>query len=359
MDFGLSEEQQMLQETVRGFVEGECPPPRLREIFDRGDGHEPELWKGLVEMGLAGLVIDEAYGGAGLELLDLALAQEVLGEGALPGPFMTHSLAGLALSLCGSDDQKKARLPRLADGEIATLAVCEGADAWSPDVWQSAVTDGRITGTKTYVPHAAIADHFVVGLAGGGFGVVEAGAAGMTITDMGGIDRGRPVARVDFDATPVEVLAEGDAERSQRVLDAGLCLLAADAFGAATKLIDITVAYAQTREQFGRKISQFQGVKHQLARLGTDIEPTRALHWYAAHAFDHIADDATRSAALAKSHITDRAVVAGRMCVELHGGLGFTWECDVQLWLKRALFDRAFLGTPEVLRARCADLAGW
>ena len=133
MDFGLSEEQEMLQDTVRGFLENECPPNRLREIFDRGDGHEPDLWKGLAEMGLAGLVIEEQYGGAGLELLDLALAQEVIGEGALPGPFMTHSLAGLAISLCGGDAQKERWLPGLAEGQVATVALCEGTDAWSPD----------------------------------------------------------------------------------------------------------------------------------------------------------------------------------------------------------------------------------
>ncbi len=357
MDFGLSEEQEMLQDTVRSFLENECPPPRLREIFDRGDGHEPDLWKGLVEMGLAGLVIDETYGGAGLELLDLALAQEVIGEGGLPGPFMTHSLAGLAISICGSDAQKQRWLPGLAEGQVATLALCEGAEGWSPEAWQLTASKGVVSGAKTYVPHAAVAERFVVGLAGGALGVVEADAAGVTLTDQGGLDRSRPVARVEFDQAPVEVLEGGD--DVARVLDAGLCLLAADAFGAATKLIDITVEYAQTREQFGRKISEFQAVKHQLARLGLDIEPTRSLYWYAAHAFDHIEDDAARAAALCKSHVTDRAVAAGRMCVELHGGLGFTWECDVQIWLKRALFDRAFLGTPESLRARCADLAGW
>lgn len=358
MDFGLSEEQGMLQETVRSFVEGECPPNKLREIFDRGDGHEPAVWKGLVEMGVAGLAIDEIHGGAGLELLDLALVQEVLGERALPGPFMTHALAAHAITLAGSDAQKKQWLPAFADGEIGTLAVCEGTDGWLPRHWQARCEDGRLSGAKTYVPHAQVAERFVVALAGGELAVVDAGAPGVRIETTEGLDRTRPLCRVTFDSTPCEIL-EGRGDVAERLIDAGLCLLAADAFGAATRLIDITVAYAQTREQFGRKISEFQAVKHQLARLGTEIEPTRALYWYAAHAFDHIEDDSARSAALAKAHITDRAVEAGRLCVELHGGLGFTWECDVQIWLKRCLFDRAFLGAPTILRARCADLAGW
>jgi alkylation response protein AidB-like acyl-CoA dehydrogenase len=111
--------------------------------------------------------------------------------------------------------------------------------------------------------------------------------------------------------------------------------------------------------QFGFPIGQFQAVKHQLARLATDIEPTRALVWFAAHAFDHLRDQSQRYAALAKAHITDRAMHTARMSVELWGGLGFTWECDVQIWFKRAMFNRAFLGTPEHLRERCAELADW
>jgi alkylation response protein AidB-like acyl-CoA dehydrogenase len=138
-----------------------------------------------------------------------------------------------------------------------------------------------------------------------------------------------------------------------------MVLLAADSFGAASELVRISTEYAKTREQFGFPIGQFQAVKHQLARLATDIEPTRALFWYAAYAYDHIENEATRYAALAKAHITDRAMQTARMAVELWGGLGFTWECDVQMWFKRAMFNRAFLGTPEHLRERCAALAGW
>ncbi|MFT5696266.1 MAG: alkylation response protein AidB-like acyl-CoA dehydrogenase, partial [Myxococcota bacterium] len=136
-------------------------------------------------------------------------------------------------------------------------------------------------------------------------------------------------------------------------------LLAADSFGVAMSLIQMSTEYAKTREQFGTIIAQFQSVKHQLARLATDIEPTRALFWYAAHAFDHLPDDAERSAALAKAHLTDRAMHTARESVELHGGLGFTWECDVQIWYKRAMFNKAAFGTPDALRVRLASLAGW
>ena len=144
-----------------------------------------------------------------------------------------------------------------------------------------------------------------------------------------------------------------------RVIDAGLAALAADSFGAATQLIQLSVAYAKERKQFGFPIAQFQAVKHQLARMGTQIEPTRALFWYAAHALDQGLPDAERHAAMAKAHITDCAMDIARDAVELHGGLGFTWECDVQAWFKRAMFNRSFLGTPQTHREHMATLAAW
>ncbi|MGH0033256.1 MAG: acyl-CoA dehydrogenase family protein [Myxococcota bacterium] len=359
MHFGLTEEQELLQETVRGFVSGECPPQKLREIFDAGAGHDPGLWKGLAEMGLTGLVVPEAHGGAGLEVLELALVCESLGEGALPGPFLGHSLACLAVGLGGSDAQKQRWLPALASGEaIGSVAFAEDAGSWDPADWGLDARDGALTGAKCHVPAAELADLFVVGTAGGGLAVVEKGATGLAVVAAPGIDRTRPVATLRFEATPCQPLENG-ADAAGRVRDAGLCLLAADAFGAAWALTRMTVEYAKSRRQFGRPIAEFQAVKHQLADMATAIEPTRGLYWYAAHAFDHVRDDAERAAALAKAHISDRAVEIARAAVELHGGLGFTWECDVQMWFKRAMFDRAFLGTPEQHRARVARLGGW
>jgi alkylation response protein AidB-like acyl-CoA dehydrogenase len=359
MDFGLSEEQDLLQETVRGFVANECPPSRLREIFDAGSGDDSALWKGLAEMGLTGLAVPEVHGGAEMGCLDLALVAEVLGAGAFPGPFFGHAMACVALTQAGTEAQRAKWLPGLADGSIVgTIALGEGQGGWSPESWSCSLDGAKLSGEKHYVPHAAQADLIIVGTQGGALALVERTAAGVTIEDLDGIDRTRPVFRVGFEAVPSEALA-GDAEAVSRVLDTGLVLLAADAFGAASKLIDVSVEYAQTREQFGSKIGQFQAVKHQIARLGTDIEPTRALFWHAAYAVDHLPEERSHAAALAKSHITDRAVHTARMAVELHGGIGFTWECDVQMWFKRAMFDRAFLGTPETLRERCAALADW
>ena len=141
--------------------------------------------------------------------------------------------------------------------------------------------------------------------------------------------------------------------------DAALVLLAADAFGGATRLVEMSVEYAKTREQFGVTIGHFQALKHQLANMAVDVEPARGLYWYAAHAQDHVPDQAERSAAIAKAHITDRYLQVARDAVEAHGGIGFTWECDVQIWFKRAMFDRAYLGSPALHRERSAQLAGW
>ncbi len=359
MHFGLTEEQLLLQETVRGFVVGECPAPRLREIFDAGTGHDPALWKGLAEMGVAGLTVPESLGGAGLGLLELALVSEELGAGALPGPIFGHALACLAIQLAGSDEQRRRWLPALASGErIATVAFAERGDVWDPESWELAALGESLRGAKRHAPHAALADLVVVGLRAGGFAVVERSAPGLSVEDERGVDRTRPIAELAFDGTPAELLA-GARGAAARVRDAALVMLAADAFGAAWQLTRSTVEYAKTRQQFGTPIAQFQAVKHQLADMATQIEPTRGLFWYAAHAWDHLPAESPRAAAIAKAHITARASDVARAAVELHGGLGFTWECDVQLWFKRAMFDRTFCGTPEHHRARIAALGDW
>jgi alkylation response protein AidB-like acyl-CoA dehydrogenase len=358
VNFDVSEEQQMLQEAIRQLLSKECPPTRLREVFEGETGHDPSLWKHMVEMGLAGLVVPEEFGGAGMELLDLALAAETLAYGGAPGPFFGHSLATLAIGLAGSDAQKRAWLPRLATGDaIGTVALGEAGGLWQPDEWQLAAGD-RLTGSKQSVPHPDLADVFVVGLAGGGLAVVAGDAAGIDLQLSDGVDRARRIGAVTFADTPCEILP-GDAAAASRMRDAGLVLLAADAFGAGSRLVDMCVEYAKTREQFGVTIGHFQALKHQLAAMALAMEPSRGLYWYAAHAFDAVPADSSRSAAIAKAHITDNAMDVARTAVEAHGGIGFTWECDVQLWFKRAMFDRAFLGIPSVHRERAAALAGW
>ena len=358
MNFDLSEEQELLQDTVRQFAANECPPTRVRAIFDGEDGHDAELWKGLVQLGLGAIAVPDEFGGAGLELLDQALVAETLGAAALPGPFLGHSLAGLAILWAGSDAQKKTWLPKLASGQaLGSVAFAEGDGRWQPDEW-SLSGGPTLSGVKTAAPYGANADVVVVGTAGGGLALVERGARGLTAAPQPGVDRTRRIAELRFDGTPAEVLPNGVAAAA-RVRDAGLVLLAADAFGGANKLLEMAVEYAKTRQQFGVTIGSFQGLKHQLANMSVEIEPARGLYWYAAHAFDRVPAESARSAALAKAHLTQVFMQAARDSVEAHGGIGFTWECDVQIYFKRAMFDRAFLGTPSVHRERAAALAGW
>jgi alkylation response protein AidB-like acyl-CoA dehydrogenase len=335
VNFDVSEEQQLLQETVGQYIENECPVPRLREIFDGEEGHDPALWKGFAEIGMTGLQVSEQYGGAGLEMIDLALATETIAYGGMPGPFFGHALAEV----------------------LGTVALGEMDGVWQPEQWTLPAGE-KLSGTKAYVPYGSISDLIVVGTAGPGLALAERGAGGVEVERYDGVDRARRLDTFVFQGAPCEVLPEGKAA-APRLRDAGLCLLAADAFGTGKRLVDMSVAYAKEREQFGVTIGHFQALKHQLANMALEIEPARGLYWYAAHAFDHIREEAERAAALAKAHITERAMQIARDAVEVHGGIGFTWECDVQIWFKRAIFDRAFLGIPSLHRERAAQLAGW
>jgi alkylation response protein AidB-like acyl-CoA dehydrogenase len=358
VNFDISEEQELLQATIRQYAENECPPTRIRELFDSGEGWEPTFWKGLVEMGVAGLIVAEEHGGAGLELLDLALAAESLAYAGAPGPFFGHSLACLALALAGSPEQQKKWLPRLATGEaLGSVALGEEGGAWQPDQWKLEA-GSSLSGTKTHVPHAERADVIVVGTAGPGLVLVERESPCVEIEAFDGVDRVRPLATLKLQDAACEILS-GGGEAALRLRDAGLVLLAADALGTARRLLDMCVEYAKQREQFGVTIGHFQALKHQLPNMAPEVEPARGLFWYAAHAFDHIPGEAERTAAIAKAHITDGTMQVARDAVEAHGGIGFTWECDVQMWFKRAMFDRAFLGQPSVHRERAAQLAGW
>jgi alkylation response protein AidB-like acyl-CoA dehydrogenase len=358
MDFGLSEEQDLLQTTVRRFLAGECPPSRVRELFESAEDESLPLWRGLAELGVAGLAVPEEHGGAGLGVLDLALVAEVLGEAAAPGPFLGHALATLAIAVGGSAEQQRRFLPALAAGErLGSVAFAEPGGAWEPDAWRAS-GGTALSGVKEWVPAAGQADLWVVGTAGAGLALVEPARGGVKIEPMAGSDRTRRAARATLEGAAADPLP-GGAAAARRVRDAALVLLAADAHGGAARCVELSVAYAKTREQFGVTIGHFQALKHQLANMALEVEPSRALWWYAAHAWDARLADAERAAALAKAHLTDAYMQVARDTVEAHGGIGFTWECDVQIWFKRALFDRAFGGSPAVHRERAARLAGW
>jgi alkylation response protein AidB-like acyl-CoA dehydrogenase len=362
VDFGLSEEQTLLQDTIRRWVESECPSTRVRAIMENPTGHDADMWRGLADLGVAGLVVPAGHGGTGLELLDAALAAEELGRAATPGPFLAATMATVALLESGNVEAQRRWLPGIAAGEcVVAFALGEGLGEWDAAKLTTRAEGGKLSGEKPLVPYGDVADAIVVAASdesGPGLWIVERGAAGTTHTTLRVFDMTRRVTMATFDGTPAAKIATGRAA-IDRARDAGLILLAADAFGGAARCLDMTAKYSLTREQFGQPIGAFQGVKHQLADLACDLEPSRALWWYAAHAFDHLREKSERHAAIAKAHMTDLYDRVTRYAIELHGGIGFTWEFDLHLWWRRAVFDRAFLGEASWHRERAAALAGW
>lgn len=355
MKFDLDEQQRGFQQAATDYLAAECPMTRALAPHDHGRA-DLGVWKGLMALGIGGIVVPQEHGGLGLGLLDLAVVAEVVGRYAAPGPFTEHALATLAIVLAGSDAQRLRWLPALASGEVlGTVAFAEGKGCWLPEHW-TVSADGGLLGRKDYVLHGAEAGLAVVGLAGGRLGLVELPSAGTTVTPVACTDGGKQMATLMFDGAECDPLP-GDAARA--LLDAGLVLLAADAFGGASHCVAASVEYAKLREQFGQPIGMFQAVKHQLADMALMVEPNVGLYWYAAHAFDTDPAAAPLAAALAKSLLCENYPQVARRMIEAHGGIGYTWEFGAHVWLKRALFNQAWMGTPRQHRARAAQLAGW
>ena len=356
MAYWLTEQQQLVQSGFHDFLAGECTPARVRNAYDNGLTFDEELWKGFGQLGFTGTCIPPDYHGSGLGLMEAALVSEELGRHAAPLFLEGHTLAGLAIALGGSQTQKERLLPGLAAGErIGSVALSSNGNGTAWCDWQVEPGGGNTASVET-VPLGDVADVLVIGCANGQLGVLETRQANVRTRNANGIDRSRAIFEVSFDEAAVEALPELPGEALGNAL---LVLLAADAFGAADRLLELTVEYAKTREQFGQPIAGFQAVKHQLAEYALATVTARGLFWKAAGEFDEEPQSAAKSASMAKAHITDQAMRIARGAVELHGGIGFTWEADVQLYFKRALFDRTFLGTPQMHRERCAQLSGW
>jgi alkylation response protein AidB-like acyl-CoA dehydrogenase len=354
MSFDLSEEQKALDQSLRRVLGRHLQGGELVRRFDQAALDEP-IWADLNGMGLGGILVPQEEGGLELDLVTLSVVAEALGHFAAPVPMIANALAAWAVARAGTTAQKQRWLGGLLDGTIRAAFALTEKDGWRPDGW--AMEGPTLAGEKIFVEAAAWADLFLVGTKGGLLHLVPAGA-GVTVTPLDTLDRMRPLATVAFDAAPADPLA-ADPEIADRLVDAMAILLAADARGAGAAALEMATAYAKTRNQFGRVIGSFQALKHQLADMAVELEPARALVWYAAHAWDALPAESPRAAAIAKSHVTDVAVAVGRAAVEAHGGIGYTWEYPVHIFLKRAMFDRALLGSPREHRARMADLAGW
>jgi alkylation response protein AidB-like acyl-CoA dehydrogenase len=359
MEFGLTSDQKMMQESIDRTLARVCPLERVRKSV--GEPHAKDIFAALVELGVTGIMIPEEYGGLGLTLLDAALAAEMLGKHVAPVPFSgTAVMAPLALLGCGSDAQKKAWLPKLAAGEvIAGVAISEHANGAREGAKVTAKT-GKLSGKSLFVVDFAQADIFIVADGFANLHLVRANAKGLEKTILTTIDATRVVGELNFADVEAERLSGADgAATLDRMIDAGRVVLAADSLGAGMRMIDKAVEYARERKQFGRVIGSFQAVKHMCAEMVAELEPCRSLIWYAAYAFDAEPGESRRMAAHAKAHTGEVGTFVARTATEVHGGMGFTDLLGLHYWFKRIGFNRQVLGSPERARHDAAVAQGW
>ncbi len=357
MDFGLSDEQKLLEQSLRRYLTESVPTARVRAIMATDTAYDAELWSDLAELGAVGVLVPEAHGGSGLSLLDAALVAQSLGFAAAPAPFLaTGVLAPVALA-AGTPAQQAEWLPRIATGEVVFAAALSEAVTKRGGAGLHAEAD-CITGSALFAIDTGAASTILVALGRDCIALVPHDAAGLTVTPLATIDRTRRFAALDFErvAADVAITAPGLVDR---VLAAGRIAIAADTLGACERAIELAVAYAKQRVQFGRTIATFQAVKHLCAEMVAEIEPARSLLWIAAHAFDERPDEAAQLAAHAKAHLAEIGTAIVRTATEVHGGIGFTSEHDLHLWFKRVGLDRQLLGGPEIVRAEAAALHGW
>ena len=368
LTFVRSDEQTMLATTVREFVDATGDLDRVREMSLTESAIDRELWDGLAEMGLIGLHIPEEYGGAGFGMPELAVVFQELGRMVAPVPLLSSVLASAAILKAGTDDQKRDMLPRIASGDvIATLAAFESAHERTPRTDLTSLRpDGvgfTLSGVKRYVTDAPNAALIVTTAAtddGTVLVVVDADAAGVVVTPMSSLDPTRPLGDVRFDDVKVDasrVISGGDGA-ARAALDVGAVALAQEQVGGAERCLETSVEYAKTRFQFGRAIGSFQAIKHRCADMLVAVEHAKSAAWHAARTLED-AEESKISVPLARSVCSDAYLLCSGDNIQIHGGIGFTWEHDAHLYFKRAKSTSLLLGSVAVYRDRLADAVGF
>ncbi len=357
MDFGLSEDQLLLEETVRSFLADRVPITRVRELRDEDCPNDRAFWQGLAELGVTGILVPEEQGGSALSLLDAALVSQSLGHAATPAPFLSSAvMVPLALRALGGAEAD-AWLGAIAGGEAIfgvalteTFSIREGAGV--------ALEGGVLRGKAMIALDALGADHILVAVGDDRLAVIRGDAPGLQTTRLATIDATRCTSELLLDGVEPEAVFEEAGAAIARMLDAGRIALAADSLGACESMIGQAVAYSQERKQFDRVIGSFQAVKHMCAEMIAELEPARSLLWYAAHSFDALPDEAP----LMTCHVLAHAAEIGReiasVSTQVHGGIGWTDEQNLHFWFKRIGVARHLLGGPEFLRERAAELQG-
>ncbi len=375
MNFGLTEEQELLRREVRKFLDEQCPMTEVRRIMEMPEGYSPELWKQLGELGWLGLVIPERYGGAGGDWIDLVVLLEETGRSLFPSPLISTTLAASAILEAGSEAQKERWLPGLADGSrIGTLAVIEESDSLTPgQIRLSGERQGEdfvLRGNKSFVPDAGAADLLVVAFRTGdadeelGLAVVDGDARGVSRQTRPSIDATKRVGDLvleDVRVGPDALLGEPGAAwpALSRLLDCGAIAVTAEMIGSAEGAHAITVQYAKDRIQFGHPIGHFQGVKHPLAEDYVHIESFKSLLYYATWALEANPEELPLATSRAKAYAAKAFTRVGIDGIQLHGAVGYTLEFDIQLYLKRSKWARPAFGDAEYHYDRVASLGGY
>ncbi len=367
MNFDLSKAQKLLQQSARDFFARECEPNRVRELMATETAFDDGLWRAMADQGWTGLIIPEEFGGLGLSLVDLIAVSEEMGRACLPGPFLSTLWAAALIDRAGSEGQRKQYLEAIAAGDLkATIALLEEGVDWNPAAAQMrAEKEGkeyRLRGRKEFVTDADVAD-VIICVARDSNGLVlapvEKGASGLKITATAGIDATRKLYSVEFDDVAVP---EADAlafnTRTQDAIEsatnAAIVALCAEMLGGMQWTLENTVEYAKTRQQFGKPIGIYQAVQHQLADMFLMAESARSAVYYAAWAVSENDPSSKLAVSLAKAYCSDAAREVGNRGAQLHGGIGFTWEHNLQLFYKRAKSSEIMFGDANYHREEIA-----
>jgi acyl-CoA dehydrogenase len=367
MNFDFSDDQKQLRDQARRFLAEKCPPKAVRAVLDGQADSDRALWKGLAEMGFLGVAIPEEYGGTGAGHLELCVIAEELGRVLAPVPFAsTVYLAAEALLMAGSEEQKRKWLPKIASGEaIGTLALFEGAGNPSPKAIKTAAAGGAITGTKAPVADGAIADFAIVAARTGSSGrdtdvalfLVDLKAGGVEARALKTIDPSRQQAELVFSnakAEPLGAAGEGWSILS-RVLDRAAVLIGFEQLGGADRALEMGRDYALDRIAFGRPIGSFQAVKHILADMYVAATLARSNCYYGAWALSTNAAELPEAAASARISATQAFQHCSKQNIQVHGGMGFTWEFDCHLYYRRSAALALALGSPSYWEDQLID----
>ena len=370
MDFGFSEEQDLLRQAAADFLRNECPMSYVRQMMEDERGYADDLWKKMAALGWMGLITPEGYGGAGLSLVDLVVVLEEMGKAVLPGPFFSAvALGGLCVQVAGSEEQKKTFLPGVASGQAKlTLALLEESARWDEaGVNLTAQKDGDgyvLNGVKLFVPDAHVADQIICAARttdGVTLFILPRQQAGVGTRLLKTMDQTRKLCEVTLENVQVGADALLGTQGQgwgllARSVDQSKVALCAEMCGGAQQVLDMSVEYAKLREQFGRPIGSFQAIQHKCADMLVQVESAKSATYYAAWAVSNDTPDAALAAAMAKAYCSDAYRKVTSEGIQVHGGIGFTWEHDMHIYFKRAKGSEVTFGDATWNRELVAQL---